>query len=463
VEMPPPRFATQRDPSRPTRGTRQAEFARIWMRAPLMPAQRYIADVAGELLPSGLPAYPLVVVTEPRRAGKTHLALARKAERCFSVPGYRSWYTAQTGGDARDGFLALGEQINGSPLKQFCRVLVGNGREVARFANGSTIRPHPPSEKALHGKESDDNDVDEAWAFTEAEGQALMQAIGPTQLTRPGAQTWIWSAGGTAASTWLAELVARGRDGATPGLAYFEWSIPDDADPEDLEVIAANHPAVGHTVTMDSLRSLRTQFGDDSAGWARAAGNRWTEVIGGAISDRGWLGVRYEPEIPDGVPTAFAVARAADGSEVGIVAAAKVGHRIVCEVLEVLPTSFGAADLARWHAEGHALAVAQNGPSATIYRQLVQSRTRRLKALTVAEESAAVVHLLDGIDAGLIWFRPHPAFKAAQKVAGTRATGDGGKAWARVAAGASIATLEAAGQAAWTVAQIRPPASRTIR
>jgi hypothetical protein len=87
-----------------------------------------------------------------------------------------------------------------------------------KFPNLSQLRPHPPTEAALHGKQSDRNDIDEAWAFEEVRGKALMQAVAPTQLTRPHAQTFIWSAGGTAGSTWLADLVARGR-GGDPGIA----------------------------------------------------------------------------------------------------------------------------------------------------------------------------------------------------------------------------------------------------
>ena len=76
-----PKFATPRDPSRPTRGTRQGQFARIWLGQPFMPWQQQLADVAGELRPDGLPVYPMVVATLQRRAGKSHLCMARKGER----------------------------------------------------------------------------------------------------------------------------------------------------------------------------------------------------------------------------------------------------------------------------------------------------------------------------------------------------------------------------------------------
>lgn len=451
--MPPPKFATARDHRFTTRGPRQARFSEVWLRSQLMPAQRMILDVAGELGEDGLPRYSLVVVTMQRRGGKSHLAMARKGERCFSVPAYRSWYTAQSGGDARDAFLKFGELVEPTPLGKVVRTLVGNGREVMRFPNLSTLRPHPPTDTALHGKESDDNDVDEAWAFDEEEGKALLQAIGPTQLTRPGAQTWIQSAGGTAASTWLAKLVARGREG-DPAIAYFEWGIPDDADAQDLEVIAAHHPAYGHTVSMRSLRSLYDILdgGNDPAGWARAAGNRWTEVIGGAIPADLWESWRSLVEIPDDAPVGYGAARSADGTQVAIAAAAIVDGRPLVDVVEVLPTSFGAGAVIKSWATDGPVAVAGDGASATLADALDDDdAAAQLIRVGSRDYSVACANVMDGG----VRFRPHAALDGARRVAAKRSVGDGGFVWSRTTAGEPIATLEAATLAAWA-AQHRP-------
>jgi hypothetical protein len=174
---PSPKFATERNPERPTLGTLQRRFADVWLgpvptcrgcgsQHGLMPWQGYVADVAGELVQDAVtglwrPAYPLVVVTVPRQAGKSHLAAAQVGERCFSVPMYRAWYTAQTGGDARDQFLKFADEtLEGTPLASVVRTLRGNGHEAMRYPNGSTWRPHPPTEAAMHGKQSDREDID---------------------------------------------------------------------------------------------------------------------------------------------------------------------------------------------------------------------------------------------------------------------------------------------------------------
>jgi predicted RNA-binding protein with TRAM domain len=452
--MVPPKFATPRNPERRTLGTRQGHFARIWLGKPLFPYQQEIADVAGELHPDGRPVYDLVVVTMQRQAGKSHLCMARAGERCMCVPNFRSFYTAQTGGDAQDQFLKFNDEIvKGSALEDVVKTRRGNGKADMTFPNGSTIRPLPPGENTGHGKQSDLYDVDEAWAFDEEQGKAILQAIAPTQLTRPRAQVWIWSAGGTAASTWLASLVARGRAG-DPSLAYFEWGVPDDLDMDDLDAVAAHHPANGHLITVDSLASLRAKL-DDPAEFARAAGNRWTEVIGGAIDWNLWTGNRWDVEIPEDAPVGYGAARAADGQHVVIAAAADVDGVPVVEIVDVVPV-YGAAEVVKFWAARAALVVDPTGPSAGLHDELTRLKVPLLP-FTGRDASAACLNVLDALGSGAYRYRKHDALDAAVRVAGTRTVGDGGKAWARLAAGAPIAALEAATDAIWALSH-RPPA-----
>jgi hypothetical protein len=95
----------------------------------------------------------------------------------------------------------------------------------------------------------------------------------PTQATRPGAQTWVWSTRGDLNSTWFHGLIESGY-AALPGVALFDWSLPDDADPTDLEVVAAHHPAYGITIGEDALRAAQATLPPGE--FARAYGNRQT-------------------------------------------------------------------------------------------------------------------------------------------------------------------------------------------
>lgn len=482
--MPRPKFATPRNHDLPTTGHLDAQFADIWLGAPLMPWQKMVSDVAGEYDPeTGLPVYTKVVGVLQRQVGKSHMTMARKGRKCFTRRNTRAWYTAQTGADAQDQFLKFHDDVVAdSALGAVVNTLRGNGHAVMRFPNGSTIRPHPPTEKALHGKQSDDNDVDEAWAHEEEEGKAIMQAVAPTQLTRPGAQTFIWSAGGTAESTWLAAEVALGRGLCSSddpssiiaacreaGIAYFEFGIPDDEDfpLDDLELVASYNPAFGHTLTIEGLKSLRTALTDD-AEFARAAGNRWTEVIGGVISDRLWKTVRHEPEIPDDVPLGFGAARSEDGTQVAIVSAAEVDDRIVVEVCDILPSAYRAAEhVAAW-VGSDSYAVDRAGASASLYDDLVTGDDPDPLPITSRDVSGACQFLLDAMTArdengqpapGVV-FRPSTVLDDAAKIAGKRKLDNGGWVWAHTAAG-QIAVLQAATLAVYALRHREEPPEET--
>lgn len=471
----PPKFATMRDPAAPTLGGRQAKFADIWLRKPLLPHQRFIADVAGELDEAGKLRRRLVIVTFQRQGGKSHLCLTKNGERCLSCSQYRAFYTAQTGGDAQDQFLKFNDEIVvGTPLDRIVKVRRGNGKADMTFPTASTIRPMPPTAGAGHGKQSDVYDVDEAWAFSADEGKAIMQAIAPTQLTRaklrpdlPGSQIWVWSAGGTVESTWLAALIDRGRAG-DDSIAFFEWGIPDDLDVDDLPAVLDYHPAKDTLIDLASLRAMRDQLADPSE-FARAGGNRWTEAIAGAIDWPTWDNRRFERAIPDDAPLGWGAARAADGQHAVIAAAAQVddpdlGPIIVAEVVDVVPVHEAAA-VVKHYVAGDSVAVNPTGASAPLCDELATLKVRQafrvgtsteLRTFTDRDAGIACVNTLDAIKAGRMLFRRHDALDAAARVAGTRIVGDGGKAWARVAAGAPVAAIEACSNAAWALAH-RPP------
>lgn len=465
------KFATPRDESRPTLGHLQSAFARIWIGRTcpgcgdvgFMPWQRLAANILGELDPeTGLRYYDLGVVTVQRQAGKSDLCVCRSAERCVTVPGYRSWYTAQTGQDARDEFLKFyDETLADTALARLPHLLRGKGDEVAKYPNGSRHRPHPPTEQKLHGKQSDGNDIDEGWAFELDAGKALLQAIAPTQLTRPGAQTVVWSAGGTPESLWLADLVARGRASVEPiavegaerpvRMAYIELGVPDDLDIRDLAAVEAHHPAIGHTIP--TLRGLRNQLPDDDE-FARAAGNRWTSIIGSAIDSRLWETLRYPDPLDDDAVLGWGAARAEDGSHVVVACAAELDDgRIVVEVADVLPTVFRAGELVRQWIGRDATDVDPSGPSAALAEEL--AKRPNVHALTGREAASACQELLDGMIAKRVLFRQNehtPTLDGSARVAQTRPVADGGVAWSRSNSVGSVASIEAA---TWSVRALK--------
>jgi hypothetical protein len=206
---------------------------------------------------------------------------------------------------------------------------------------------------------------------------------------------------------------------------------------------------------------MRVQFGDDDAGFARAAGNRWTEVIGGAIGADLWRSVSTLEVIPESAHLGYGAARAEDGSEVVLAAAARVEWGTLVEILAVLPTAHGAAShVGQWVGRAP-VAVSAGGASASLFDDLTVASVGTLK-MTERDDVAACGQLTDSLKHKAYRFRPNDRLDAAVRVAGRRRVGKGGHVWALVTAGASIAALEAATNAAWAVNHRPPPAAKPV-
>ena len=463
----PPRFATKRDPAYPSHGYRIANLARAQGR-PLMPWQRTVVDVAREHDGHGIYRYPLVVVSVQRQAGKTELALATATDDCLFTPQRKVWNTAQTGTDARIKFLEVAEPFAAGPIGSHVADLKrGAGGTMLKFSNGSIWRPHPPTVDALHGQQSDLNLIDEGWAFDAAQGESLLQAILPTQATRPGAQTWILSTMGSADSTWFHDLSDRGRLGAA-GIAYFEWSIADDVDPDDLEAVAAAHPAYGHTIDRRALEDARSTFGDNVSGFARAYGNRRTATAQRIIAPDVLLRALTDAEIPEGAPT-FGAAVSWDRSETAIAAAVLDQSTGVpwVEIIDVRPGVSWAVDaietISRVH-DAAEIAVDPVGPSTLLADRLELRHvpTYRMRAADVTAAAENMLTRLTESHDPTIRLRRDSSLVSGFERASKRMIGDGAWTWGRRTSSGSIAAVEAASNAVHALMRAREPAAAPV-
>lgn len=455
-----PRHHTPRTPSRPTFGPKVGKVSTALGR-PFMPWQADAADVAGELDTDGLFAYGLVIITVPRQAGKTALTLATALHRGLILPAGRIWYTAQTGIKAREQFIEMIETVERSPFRSItdCKRGAGDTR-IDVPSVGARLKAHPPTGDYLHGNQSDLNLIDEGWYFDEPSAHALMGAITPTQLTRrnraPGPQTIIVSTMGTADSTWFHGIVDAARAGQ-PGVCLIEYGIADDVDPEDIDAVAAAHPAVGHTCDAGAIADARAQL---SAGeFARAYGNRRTAAGERAINAEAWRAAAgTDPgKIPDGARLAFGAAAAIDGETTAITVAAIVAGVPVVEFIEARPgTSWAPARLAELSERAsHApIVVDPHGPAGPIAAELAEhhalhrvSTEELTTACSEIHERIHHVELAGGHHAPTIRFRPHPAFDTAADNAARRFIADRW-VWSRRGSAGTVAALEAATLAA---------------
>lgn len=353
---------------------------------PLMPWQRIVADTALEVGPDGHYAYGTVIVSVPRQSGKTTLLRPVFTHRCLTTRRASTWITAQTRNDARDLWDNTVEVIEDSPLGPLVSVRRTNGSEHLQVdATRGKIRIFAPGERALHGKTTHDVAVDEAWAFDEEQGTALDQAIVPTQLTIPGAQTWIVSTAGTARSTWFWDMVREQRellDAGTPSgsVAYFDWGVPPDSTrPSDFDVIARHHPALGYTITEASLR-IAVERIKRPGERARAFGNFWVSTDDHVIAPALWEAGRTHDPITGRI--SFGAETSADRSHSVIVAVGTLADgRAAAEVIDVRD---GAAwltprllELTRQH-RPVAVVIDPYGPARATYAALDRERRTRV-------------------------------------------------------------------------------------
>jgi phage terminase large subunit-like protein len=420
--------------------------------------------VAGEYDPAtGEMLHPTVVLHVPRRAGKTADILAQLARRVLGQPRSQSWYTAQTGGDAGTTFRREWLPIlRASGLARRLKVSLRAGAESFDLVErGASATCFAPVESALHGRNVDLAIIDEAWAHDADAGHDVELAVFPAQLTRPGAQTWIVSAGGTLASVWLDGWLERAEAclaAGDPSIALFEWSADAEApdyDPTSPATWWTAHPALGDTVTEAAIRRELDRAG--LADFERSILNVWPRPrnLATGIDAAGWA--RLADLDLAGPATAAAFDVTPDRSNAALAAAgpARDGRTVV----EVLDYRRGVgwldASLKAWsRAHPGAPIVCDALGAGTIADRLEMAGLEVLR-VGAGQLARACADLLDQVTAGTVAHRAQEVLDAAIAGAGRRPIGDAGWAWSRRHSDTDISPLVAATLAAWS-ARSRP-------
>lgn len=416
------------------------------MGQPLMPHQALVADVGGELLPDGSPAFREVITTLMRQQGKTTLVLATKVERCtLRSSVQRVAYTAQTGSDARKKLLDDEVPIlQSSPLwSAVRRVARAQGSEGIVFKNGSRIDVLASSVSAGHGKIIDLGIIDEAFDDIDDRRE---QAMLPAMITRTEAQLYVVSTMGTDASVYLNRKVDAGRaaalEGRTSGIAYFEWSIPDDEDIDDPAVWWRYMPALGFTITEQAVAHARTTMSDGE--FRRAFGNQRTRSAERVIPEATWR-MACSPSVAPSAPLTFAVEVSPDRDWAAIVAS----DGKVVELVDYRPgtgwlrdrcVQLGADHGGRFVVEARSPAAAAGVPGAV--------------EVSTADAVKAAGSFYDAVADGRLQIRTDPRFDAALAAAAKQPVGDAWRFGRK--AGGDVCPLNAATLAVWAAAGSKP-------
>lgn len=289
-----PRFATPAT-GRPNLAAGIAKTAELLeFRTPLgpglMPWQDDLNEIATEQDAAGRFAYRQVVIEVMRQQGKSVDLLSMMIARALRRPGTQISYTAQTRLDARHRMLDVWwPRIAKSKLAPFIGIRRGSGSEALTFKNGSLLGLVSNTQTSGHGDNLDLGVIDEAWA---QEDDHLEQAMRPAMMTRD-AQLWVVSAAGTEKSSYFRGKVEDGRARAEMGVTengcYIGYSFADDEDPGDPETWRRRMPALGITVTEETVKTDYELM--DEPEFRRAYGCQWPEVAKpgwGVIGEDTW-------------------------------------------------------------------------------------------------------------------------------------------------------------------------------
>lgn len=462
-----PRWGTPRNLNRKTYGGKVAAIAEA-LGTPLMPWQRYVADVALEVDPdTGLLAHRDVVLVVPRQSGKTTLLLASMVWRANAWPRQRILYAAQNRLSARKKWeeehvatLAAAKAFRGR-----FTVRRTNGDEAIRWRTGSRHGITSNTETAGHGETLDLGVVDEAFAH---EDGRMEQAFSPAMITRPQPQQWVVSTAGTAArSHFLNAKRERGREivesGRASTLAFFDWTVGEGYDRTDPATWWSCMPALGHTVTEAAVASELEKM--DPAEFDRAYLNitRQTDVVDDPnVPAEQWPGL-VDVHSRLGSDLAFAIDVTPDRRFAALaVYGPRPDGRGHVELVDHRPGTdwivARAAELRdRWNPVAVGLDVA--GPAGSLLVELEKAGIRRpadatapqrgdLAVPSAREVAAACGAFADAVRQARLVHLDQAPLAAAMAGARTRPLGDAW-AWARKYSSADISPLVAATVARW--------------
>jgi hypothetical protein len=242
------------------------------------------------------------------------------------------------------------------------------------------------------------------------------------------------STAGTAASTYLKRKVEIGRaavnSGKTSGVAYFEWSIPEDEDVDDPAIHAKRMPAYGVTIQSDFIAYARETMTDGD--FRRAIGNQWTETEERIIPAEWWRAVcNHEVRVESPL---FAIDARADHSAACVVKADSVGR---LELVAVRP----GVDWLRTTIPDHVAKSAQlvvdgHGPIAHIADDLEREGFQIVRADSLAVRKACG-RFYDAVADRTLLVRSDERLDAAVTAATRRSTSDMW-AWHRDAPGGEL-------------------------
>jgi hypothetical protein len=313
-------------------------FARDVLRAPLDPWQEWLVIHGGELAEDGRPRFRQVLALVARQNGKTHLLKVLALYWLF-VERRRMVVGMSTNLDyAREAWLGAVD------IAQHCEwlapevgnVRLANGEQCLTTTAGNRYRIAASNRRGGRSLTIDRLVIDE---LREHQNWNAYNAALPAMSAVRDAQAWLISNQGDDSSVVLDGLRGAALEHAQHGngddqLAIFEWSAPDDSDPEDVGALCQANPSIG--IRMDPIpllgaaRRAKAAGGQELTGFKTESMCMRVHMLDPAIEPGAWMDAGTDAPLDlaehrEKVALVLDISR--DGSHASVVAAAQIdGH-----------------------------------------------------------------------------------------------------------------------------------------
>ena len=353
---------------------------------------------------------------------------------------------------ASEAFRRIQSLVVDNPVfaSRVSMIRTGAGTEAIELRDGKRLRFVARSSGTGRGFSADLVILDEAYKLDDR----AMSALLPTLSARPDPQVWYTSSAGSEESVQLGRVRERGLAGSDPSLAFFEWSVPDDAEPSSPAAWARANPGMGIRITESHVERERAALSADAFAAERLGIGRYPTDLAGAwrvVPRETWDGLvdaRSEP-LP---PVAFAVGVAGDRAAAAIgVAGRRPDGLLHVEVADYRPgTAWVVPRLLELYAKHSpcAVVVDEAGHEGSFVAALESGGVRVLSPAARQVAQGFGQFFEAAVDSGSLRHRGQPELGAALAGASTRDLADG-RAWQRKGAVADISPLVAVTLAGW--------------
>jgi len=406
----------------------------------LLPWQRHIHDVGLEVGEDGKWLHNIVATIVARQNGKTSAVLVRRIlAGLFLFGDQHILHSAQNRAFVLDTFHEVAVAIESNPwMKREIKKISGlTGSERIELKDGSTYRILAPTQQSFRGWKKVGLIVFDE--IREQRNDALWSAARYTQRVHPNPQIWVASNAGDADSVVLNTIRDRGRDSiddptADSGIAYFEWSSPDDAKIDDPAAWAYANPSLGHLI--DEARILEELRSDEPDRFRTEALCQWIDTSGrSAVPRKAWMdaGADIPTLSPDpDRPVWMAVDIDPERERASLVAASWIDGKLIVAQVKSWTAEHGspvteeqvATDLLKWVDLWHPRALGFDPYTSTGIAAAVEHRVK-VEKITSVRWYTACGQLWDTISAGTLAHGNDELFTEEVLAAGRRDIGDG--------------------------------------